>query len=348
MNQSEKEEIYDTIRRARALNKALKPSTASSASKAQYAQEFKRLVAKCTTKTPAGMFEVMRSTKSKRTWYLRRAAARHVIQEGLMHTLQEQDRHQAAGDMTAWEMSVKKIDFLIGLHATLEHHGHKCPITSTAKKRSKRQMLHKLPDDFREQMYSAMSNSKYRLAVLAASLSGARPQELEYGIKMTERDGALTLHPIGAKVIEGGVQGQAWREIEYSITDDNPLIAAALAELRSHGHNEILVSVSSKDAYTAALRRVGRVLWPRMKSETTGYCLRHMFASDLKAAGLSIEAIAMALGHGVTRTQSLYGQAQISTRGSGMLNPTAVRAAAPIRQNRTAHPGAKASRHHPR
>lgn len=348
MNQSEKEKFYDTIRRARALNKALKPSTASSASKAHYAQEFKRLVAKCTTKTPAGMFEVMRSTKSKRTWYVRRAAARHVIQEGLMHTLQEQDRHQAAGDMTSWEMSVKKIDFLIGLHATLEYHGDKCPITSAAKKRSKRQMLHKLPDDFREQMYSAMSNSKYRLAVLAASLSGARPQKLEYGIKMTERDGALTLHIIGAKVIEGGVQGQAWREIEYSITDDNPLIAAALAELRSHGHNEILVSVVSKDAYTAALRRVGRILWPRMKPETTGYCLRHMFASDLKAAGLSIEAIAMALGHGVTRTQSLYGQAQISTRGSGMLNPTAVRAAAPVRQTRTAHPGANASRHHRR
>jgi hypothetical protein len=344
MNQSDKEKFYDTIRRARALNRTLKPSTASSTSKAQYAQEFKRLVAKCTTKTPAGMFEVMRSTTSKRTWYLRRAAARHVIQEGLMHTLQEQDRHQTAGDMTAWEMSVKKIDFLMELHATLEQRRDRCPITSPSKKTSKRQTLHKLPDDFREQMYSAMSNSKYRLAVLVASLSGARPQELEYGIKMIERDGVLTLHIIGAKVIEGGVQGQAWREIEYPATDGNPLIATALAELRSYGHNEILVSVASKDAYTAALRRVGRLLWPRMKSETTGYCLRHMFASDLKAAGLSIEEIAMALGHSVTRTQSLYGQAQISTRGSGMLKPSSVRAAAPVRQTRTAHPGAKALR----
>jgi hypothetical protein len=209
-------------------------------------------------------------------------------------------------------------------------------------------MLRKLPDDFREQMCSAMANSKYRLAVLAASLSGARPKELEHGIKMIEHDGVLTLHIIGAKVIEGGVQGQEWREIEYSISDDNPLIAAAVAELRNNGRNEILVSVASKDAYTAALRRVGRVLWPRMKSETTGYCLRHMFASDLKAAGHSIETIAMALGHSVTRTQSLYGQAQISARGSGMLNPATVRAAAPVRQTRTAHPGANASRHHRR
>lgn len=77
-----------------------------------------------------------------------------------MQTLQEQDRHQTAGDMISWEMSVKKIDFLMELHAALEHHRDKCPITSPSRKRSKRQILHKLPDDFREQMYSAMSNSK--------------------------------------------------------------------------------------------------------------------------------------------------------------------------------------------
>jgi integrase len=344
MNQSEREKAYGTIRNARALSKALKPSMASSNSKTQYAQEFKRLVAKCASKTPEGMFEVMRSTRSKRTYYKRRAAARHVIQEGLMHTLQEQDRHQVAGDTAAWSMSIRKLEFLMELHATLERHGETCPITSPAKKRSKRQMLHKLPEDFREKMYGSMSNSKYRIPFLIAALSGCRPQELEYGIKLTKAHGKLTLHIIGAKVIEGGVQGQAWREIEYSITDGHPLIAAALTELQNHGNNEILVSVASKDAYTAALRRVGRMLWPRINSEVTGYCLRHMFSSDGKAAGMSMEQLAMALGHSVTRTQTLYGQAQISkSRGSGMLNPTSVRAAVPIRQTRTAHPGMKGS-----
>jgi len=206
-------------------------------------------------------------------------------------------------------------------------------------------MLHKLPDDFRQKMYGSLSNSKYRLAVLVAALSGCRPQELEYGVKMAVANGRLTLNITGAKVIEGGVQGQAWREIEYSITDAHPLIAAAIEELTRNKNNEILVSVASKDAYTAALRRVGRMLWPRMKSEVTGYCLRHMFASDGKAAPLSMEQLAMALGHSVTRTQSLYGQAQISkSRGSGMLTPTSVRAAAPVRQTKTAHPGLQASR----
>jgi integrase len=346
MNQSDREKAYGTIKNARALNKALKPSIASSTSKSLYAQEFKRLVAKCSssTPTPEGMFEVMRSTRSKRTYYMRRAAARHVIQEGLMHTLQEQDRQQAAGDMSSWEMSIKKIEFLMELHTTLERYGDRCPITSPAKKRSKRQMLHKLPDDFRETMYDKMANSKYRLPYLVAALTGCRPQELEYGIKLTEADGKLRLHIIGAKVIEGGIQGQAWRELEYSIRDDHPLIAAALRELRSHGNNEILISVASKDAYTASLRRVGRMLWPRMKSEVTGYCLRHFSASCWKAAGLSMEQLAMALGHSVTRTQSLYGQAQIAkSRGSGMLLPTSVRAAAPVRNTRTAHPGTKVS-----
>lgn len=345
MNQSEAGKNFDIIKKARALNKALKPSIASPSSKAQYAQEFKRLVANCASNpTPEGMFEVMRSTRSKRTYYMRRAAARHVIQEGLMHTLKEQDRQQAAGDTAAWSMSVKKIEFLMELHATLERHGDTCPLTSPAKKRSKRQMLHKLPGDFREKMYGSMSNSKYRLAFLLAALSGCRPQELEYGIKLSEADGRLTLNIIGAKVIEGGVQGQAWREIEYSITDAHPLIAAALDELRGHGNSEILVSVADKDAYTAALRRVGRMLWPRIKSEVTGYTLRHMAASDWKAAGLSMNELAKALGHSVTRTQTLYGQAQISkSRGSGMLRPASVRAAVPVRQTRTAHPGTKMS-----
>jgi integrase len=344
MNQSDREKAYETIRNARALNRALKPSMASSDSKTQYAEEFKRLVAKCASKTPEGMFEVMRSTGSKRTYYKRRAAARHVIQEGLMHTLQLQDRQQAAGDTAAWSMSVKKIEFLMELHATLERHSDTCPITSPAKKRSKRQMLHSLPDDFREAMYGAMTNSKYRLPYLVAALTGCRPQELVYGVTLTQHDGELTLRIIGAKVIEGGVQGQAWREIKYSVTDAHPLIAAALGELRSHGSNEILISVASKDAYTASLRRVGRMLWPRMKSEVTGYCLRHFCASFWKAAGLSMEQLAMALGHSVTRTQSLYGQAQIAkSRGSGILSPTSVRAVTPIRETRTAHPGAKVS-----
>ena len=345
MIQSDRQKAYDTIRTARALNKTLKPSTASSASKAQYAQEFKRLVQKCDSKTPEGMFEAMRSTSSKRTYYKRRAAVRHVIQEGLVHILKEQDRQQAAGDTDAWVLSIKKIEFMMELHATLERHGDTCPVTSPSRKRSKRQMLHKLPDDFRQKMYGSLSNSKYRLAVLVAALSGCRPQELEYGVKMAVANGRLTLNITGAKVIEGGVQGQAWREIEYSITDAHPLIAAAIEELTRNKNNEILVSVASKDAYTAALRRVGRMLWPRMKSEVTGYCLRHMFASDGKAAPLSMEQLAMALGHSVTRTQSLYGQAQISkSRGSGMLTPTSVRAAAPVRQTKTAHPGLQASR----
>lgn len=262
-----------------------------------------------------------------------------------MHTLKEQDRQQAAGDIAAWALSIKKIEFMMELHATLERHGDTCPVTSPAKKRSKRQMLHKLPDDFREKMYCSLSNSKYRLAFLLAALSGCRPQELEYGIKLSLADGRLNINITGAKVIEDGVQGQAWREIEYSSTDAHPLIAAAIEELTRRQTDEILVSVASKDAYTAALRRVGRMLWPRMKSEITGYCLRHMFGSEGKAAGLSTEQLAMALGHSVTRTQSLYGQAQISkSRGSGMLTLTSVRAAAPVRQTKTAPPGIKASR----
>jgi hypothetical protein len=115
-----------------------------------------------------------------------------------------------------------------------------------------------------------MAYSKYRLAFLVSALTGCRPEELEYGIKISEQDGQLILHVIGAKVVEGE-QGQAWREIGYSADDEHSMVQAVLHELRGAGTAELVVAVESKVAWTSHLRRIGRKLWPRIKSETTGY-----------------------------------------------------------------------------
>lgn len=336
MNDSQKENAYASIRRARALKKHLVPSKASPKTKVDYELTFTRLLSACSPKTPGGCFAAMSNTSSKRTYYKRLAAVRHVIQEGIQSTLQEQDRHQVAGDLDAWLKSVRKLDFLMALHDTMEVHGGACPLASPSPRRSKRRTLRSLPLDFREQMYSAMGASKYRLAYLVSALTGCRPEELEYGVRIRDEDGQLILHVIGAKVVEGQ-QGQAWREIGYSTDDEHSLVQALLIELRSIGTAELLIAVESKVAWTSHLRRIGRALWPRIKSETTGFTLRHMAASDWKASGLSEDEVSMALGHAVSRTSSFYGQRQIS-RGAGMLQPTSVRAATAVKQTRTARP----------
>lgn len=336
MNQDQKENTYASIRQARALKKALVPSKANPKTKAEYELVFTRLLATCSPKTPEGYFAAMSNTCSKRTYYKRLAAVRHVIQEGLQSTLQEQDRQQIAGNLDAWLKSVKKLDFLVTLHCILETHEGACPLAHPAPRRSKRRTLRSLPTDFREQMYSATASSKYRLAYLASVLTGCRPEELEYGIRIWERDGQLILHVIGAKVVDGE-QGQAWREIGYPAESEHSLVQALLSELRSAGAAELLVAVESKVAWTSHLRRIGRKLWPRIRSETTGYTLRHMAASDWKAAGLSEDEVSMALGHAVSRTSSFYGQRQIA-RGAGMLQPASVRAATAVKQTRTARP----------
>ena len=295
-----------------------------------------RLLAACSPKTAEGFFAAMSNTCSKRTYYKRLAAVRHVVQNGLLSTLQEQDQHQVAGDLQAWSGSVRKLDFLMALHGIIEVHEGACPLADPAPRRSKRRTLRSLPADFREQMYGVMANSKYRLVYLVSALTGCRPEELEYGIKITEQDNQLIFHVTGAKVVKGN-QGQAWREIRYSADDEHSMVQAVLSELHSAGAAELLVAVESKVAWTSHLRRIGRKLWPRIKSETTGYTLRHMASSDWKAAGLSEDEVSMALGHAVSRTSSFYGQKQIS-RGTGMLRPVSVRATTSIKHTRSARP----------
>jgi hypothetical protein len=142
MNEDQKERAYASIRQARALKKALVPSKASPKTKAEYGLVFTRLLAACSPKTAEGYFEAMANTGSKRTFYKRLAAVRHVIQEGLLLTLQEQDRHQVAGDLEAWSGSVRKLDFLMALHGIIEVHSGACPLTNPAPRKSKRRVPH--------------------------------------------------------------------------------------------------------------------------------------------------------------------------------------------------------------
>lgn len=340
MNPEIKEAAYETIRNARDLKKILKPSEASEATLKGYDREVHRLISKYQTRSPDQLFAGIVDTTSARTYFRRLAAAKHFVQARLEEALSEQDKRQRAGDSAAWLSSVAVLDFMVGLHRTIELHRGSCPLENPKPRRSKRRSLKALPSDFREQMSDALTGSTYKLPYLVAAVTGCRPAELQTGV-VVELDGNnITFTIVGAKV-KGSSQGQAFRKIGYDVNTQHPLVRELVNELLMRQVRELNVSVQSKVNLTSALRRVGRKLWPQNKVDVTVYTLRHAAASQFKQH-LSPDEVSQALGHRVDKTATVYGQHQLA-RGSGMLEPTIVQAAVPVKHTKT-RPGVTASR----
>jgi integrase len=333
-----KEAAYETIRNARDLKKILKPSHASDATLKMYDREVHRLISKYQTRSPTELFAAICDTTSKRTYFRRLAAAKHFVQARLADALSEQDKRQRAGDPAAWLSSVAVLEFLVGLHRTIEQHRGSCPLANPKPRNSKRRSLRALPSDFREQMHDALKSSMYRLPYLLSALTGCRPAELQTGVKIELDDTHITITIAGAKV-NGTTQGQAWRKIGYGTDTQDPLVRGLFDELSARQVRELNIDVKSKVNFTSALRRAGRRLWPRNKIDVTGYTLRHAAASDFKKF-LSPDEVSQALGHCVDKTSSTYGQRQIS-RSSGGLQPTKIQAARSVKATKSASPNRK-------
>lgn len=323
---------YETIRNARDLKKILKPSTASEATLKMYDREVHRLISKYQTKSPDQLFAAICDTTSKRTYFKRLAAAKHFVQARLADALSEQDKRQRTGDTAAWLSSVAVVDFILGLHRTIEQHRGSCPLVDPKPRKSKRRSLRALPPDFREQMHTAMRTSMYRLPFLVAAVTGCRPEEMETGVTVELDDTQITITIAGAKV-KGITQGQAWRKIGYDVDTKHPLVRELLDELSTRQVRELSIDVQSKVNFTSAIRRIGRMLWPKNKNEVTGYTLRHAAANDFKAC-LSPDEVSQALGHCVDKTASMYGQRQMS-RSSGGLQPSKIQAASAVKATRS-------------
>jgi len=68
----------------------------------------------------------------------------------------------------------------------------------------------------------------------------------------------------------------------------------------------------------ALLDRFDRLMkktFPRRKHKPTMYTLRHQFGSNLKASGLSREAIAVCMGHRATKSADVYGDRRTGSKG---------------------------------
>ncbi|WP_144408793.1 site-specific integrase [Chromobacterium vaccinii] len=324
MTERTTEECFAIIKDARNQLKSMPTSKASEATITGYMREFDRLVGE-SGREPAELWAAVCNTSSKRTYHRRVAALRHNLRLELEAALRRQDQHQRANDTPEWLQEIEYVASLLELAQLVEASRGKCPLENPEPRRSKRQALRGLPSEWREQVSQAMKTSKYHIAYLAAAVTGCRPDELERGIQTCINNGEITFTIVGSKVKE--LQGQPTRSIVYSLEESHALLDELAAYIQAHG-TEMTIQVPSKVNFTSAIRRVGRLLWPRRHAEITPYCLRHAAANDFKVS-LEREQISAALGHAVDATASMYGQHQMS-RGGG-LRPLAVRAARAIK-----------------
>jgi integrase len=311
---------FDIIRNARALTKDVNTS-ASERTVAQYRAGFARMTARGLT--PEKIAHTARSFYFYRAAYVQHFAA--LIRDELRAT----DRAQKGGDENRFAEAVGRLGEL-----TRELERYRPDPNSThldkgiiskwavevekraktglkAVSHSKKSRLRGLPANWRELMFEASRNSKYRDALAGLGVTGARPAEFESGILVQTNDkGNLTFTIKGVKT-HGGKYGQETRilEIEPKTFDALHL----LNRVREIGE---FVIQAKAGALSDRVREFSKVVFPKLKNGVSCYVYRHQFSADLKASGLPDVDVSTALGHSVDETKRFYGAAQ-----SGRHNP---------------------------
>lgn len=320
----------DVLKRVEIIHKESGVDTTSPATKKNYVAEIRRTLEKLAANkknSPADLFAVLTETRSKATYYRRLAAIKYFVKSNIPELL-------AKLGATSDEQEVARVCRSIGFLAELKEltiaKAGTCQIQDPKARKSKRSMLGGLSKhgDFREKLYEQFKRSKYQLAYLLAAVSGPRPQELQDGLHVRFEGQILSIKIIGSKVKEQ--QGQEFRIIEYDLSKSprNFLLSEIVRLIGADAVDGVTVSVDSKVNFTSALRRAGKVLWPR-KKDITPYVLRHAIASQWKQT-LDPDNVSIALGHSSSKTRSRYGQAQLM-RGDGSLVPSSVSGSRPVR-----------------
>lgn len=156
-----------------------------------------------------------------------------------------------------------------------------------------------------------------------ASLSGARPEELQTAT-FHRVGNALCITINGAKVSD--TKGQPWRKLV--IKNDGSSEFQHLFAKAGATPTALTLPPDVQDypdAFSAALARAGKQVFPASCPRMSGYVYRHAFAADLKADKLPRIQIAAALGHAVTKTQDTYGRATGGRAGARSLSVTCER-----------------------
>jgi integrase len=217
--------------------------------------------------------------------------------------------HETGGNGVTWQ-GVKN-----QLQAT------NCPIERHSKKYTLAK-IRKYPT-WQEKLFSEIPK-QYQVASAVSAMTGCRPSELEKGVRILLLDGMLVFAIAGSKISQHSGQSKRVLSIDPATSTEGGF----LSQLLSQCNGGMVASIRSGKAFTEAVASAGRRAFPHLRCRLSPYVWRHSFASELKAANVPPDEIAMALGHRVTETQECYGR---SAHGGGRSPIAEVHASEPVR-----------------
>lgn len=163
-------------------------------------------------------------------------------------------------------------------------------------------------------VWEILKDGKFKDWAALSVTTGIRPEELPRAEIIDNSGNTLSIRIHGAK--SNDHHGQRFRDITLITTGDNEVAACArhLAGLPLGP----IPTPDGKDPYEAfrkQLARVGQKVWPKNGPTLSPYVFRHALTADMKADGVDREIIAKVLGHSVTETAAIYGQANTGRKG---------------------------------
>ncbi|TXH20499.1 MAG: integrase [Gammaproteobacteria bacterium] len=307
--------MQELVKRCQAILDAMfsrEPRSASPKTQVEYERQAQQLLQRA-RHVEGGLFYVVQSTTSASTFRKRLIALEHFIR-----TQQKQLARQLNAPVVqaAEILHIRLFSQLKNLQ-TLQRLRKEGMTGQRAKRRSKRQALAGLPDNWRIALCKRAASGQYLFPLIVLALTGCRPAELVSGVHLWRRKdeatGKVLIHfgIAGAKV--KAEQGQPVRTITYDAKDPHPFVIVVNELLDAQPEPQVFAQISSAINLTVEIRRLARSLWPKHKQPITSYCFRHQFAADLKANG-DDEATSRGLGHISAETRRVYGTASQASK----------------------------------
>ena len=197
-------------------------------------------------------------------------------------------------------------------------------------KRSKKYGLAKLAPNWREQIFESIRSERLKAAIAVLSASGCRPAELEMGVIVRLKDGALHLGIKGAKLDPANARGQPLRLLV--VGQETPWGSYLTQKLLSCPDQRMTV-IYDAGGVSQRLREKSRELWPRRSSLVSAYSYRHFMGKSMRESGESAEKIAFTLGHASDLSQLKYGRAGGGKKTAGQHGIVAATATNPVRRS---------------
>ena len=326
---------YEIIKQARSHLEGWTPPSQQTTQ--QYLQAFRRMAAR--NEAPESI------AQTKKSFYLYRASLIYVASRQIKLILKQISHAQKARDDSSWLKLIPKLQRQLKILAkyprdTARQHINQGTKTISTKQdkqprsNAKRKGLGSLPHDWRQQIWeSTPVGWKYRSALSVLSATGCRPSELEAGVKVEWKDHQLLFSVRGTKT-HNGQYGQALRTLTLNPNASQETLFL-FEQCKKADKGNFVVKIKNAKAFSEAVRRKSKKIWPHQKYTVSPYSYRHQFAADIKKYSTPSD-IAKALGHCVERTQQSYGHSNQAKRGQGKL--VHVEATRKVKQNKATPP----------